>query len=205
VEEQLRKYLQSEVKLLVTACLINECENLGPKLTAATQLLKSFAVHRCGHEKTPIAGSACIKEKVKTNHYIIATQDRDLQDWIRRKPGIPLLYLHQVAPTLEQPSEASRKFADKQTAKTVEVTKLDGDRLKLMKRKEGLAVEATVVAPKKKKKVGGPNPLSCKKKKKTSGKTLHTTTNKAIEKKKRVRVKVAKHVKEVLRQQGGDE
>jgi U3 small nucleolar RNA-associated protein 23 len=201
VEEQLRKYLQSEVKLLVTACLINECENLGPKLTAATQLLKSFAVHTCGHEKTPIAGSACIKEKVKTNHYIIATQDRDLQDWIRRKAGIPLLYLHQVAPTLEQPSEASRKFADKQTAKTVEVTKQDGDRLKHMKRKEGLAVEATSTAPKKKKKVGGPNPLSCKKKKKPQGKKgLNKTANKAIEKKKRVRVKVAKHVKEVLKQ-----
>jgi U3 small nucleolar RNA-associated protein 23 len=164
-------------------------------------LLKSFPVHHCGHEKNPIAGSACIRDKVKTNHYIIATQDRNLQEWIRRKPGIPLLYLHQVAPTLEQPSEASRKYAEKQTAKTIEVTKLDEQKLKHLKKKEGLAVETVEPPPKKKKKIGGPNPLSCKKKKKgtTSGsKNKSTVKNKAIEKKKRTRVKIPKHVKELL-------
>jgi hypothetical protein len=43
--------------------------------------------------------------------YIIATQDRELRAAARRIPGTPLLYLHQKAPTLEQPSAASLRMA----------------------------------------------------------------------------------------------
>jgi len=43
--------------------------------------------------------------------YIIATQDKELQAVARRIPGTPLLYLHQKAPTLEQPSAASSRMA----------------------------------------------------------------------------------------------
>lgn len=50
--------------------------------------------------------------KVKSNRFIVASQDRDLQDYLREKPGQPLLYLHKKTPVLEQPSELSRKTVE---------------------------------------------------------------------------------------------
>lgn len=43
---------------------------------------------------------------------MIATQDRDLQEYLRKKPGQPILYLHKKTPVLEQPSELSRKTVE---------------------------------------------------------------------------------------------
>lgn len=50
--------------------------------------------------------------QIKNNRYVIATQDRELQDWLRTKPGQPILYLHKKTPVLEQPSELSRKTVE---------------------------------------------------------------------------------------------
>lgn len=50
--------------------------------------------------------------QIKNNRYVIATQDRALQDILRRKPGQPILYLHKKTPVLEQPSEISRKTVE---------------------------------------------------------------------------------------------
>lgn len=43
---------------------------------------------------------------------MIASQDRDLQVYLRKKPGQPILYLHKKTPVLEQPSEISRKTVE---------------------------------------------------------------------------------------------
>lgn len=43
---------------------------------------------------------------------MIASQDRELQDYLRKKPGQPILYLHKKTPVLEQPSELSRKTVE---------------------------------------------------------------------------------------------
>lgn len=45
--------------------------------------------------------------------YIIGTQDRDLQEKVRLIAGVPLLYIHQKAPTLEAASLASLTKSDK--------------------------------------------------------------------------------------------
>lgn len=121
---------------------------------------------------------------VKENHYVIATQDRDLQEWIRKQIGIALLYLHNVVPHLDEPSEASRKFVSRKTKAATQVSSFEGERLKELKKKEGL-----IVAPKavrvKKKKVKGPNPLSCKKKGTKPDDKLRKIHNKTIHKKKK--------------------
>lgn len=44
-----------------------ESESLGPQLTGATQIVKKFLVHRCGHDKNPISASACMKSMVILN------------------------------------------------------------------------------------------------------------------------------------------
>lgn len=64
IDEQIRKYFQAEVKLLTTQCIILETEALGAPLVKATQLVKRFAVHKCGHEGKPITAAECIKEMV---------------------------------------------------------------------------------------------------------------------------------------------
>lgn len=64
VDEQLKKYLQSDLKLLTTQCIILESESLGPILQGATSIVKKFYVHKCGHEGKPVSGAECIKHMV---------------------------------------------------------------------------------------------------------------------------------------------
>lgn len=196
---QLKKYLQTDVKPLTTACCIIESEQLGSKFQSTTKLLKEFKVHVCGHEKTPIPGSKCFKSISKKSRYLVATQDRDLQDWIRTQAGIPLIYLHQVAPILDPPSESTMKKIKKGTEKVMEVSKVQENRLNFYKRKEGLLVEVTKDGEiqKKRKVKGGPNPLSCKKRKKNKdGKNRESLGSGKVEK-PRKRIKIPKHVKEL--------
>lgn len=172
-------------------------ENLGPKLHGALLILKKYVVHKCGHEGKPILGSHCFLSmlgKKNENHYIIATQDRDLQYRVRSKPGVPLLYLHLKTPILEQPSELSMKAVKDKLADLSELEKSTLDELKL---KSGIV--SNDEKPKKRKKKG-PNPLSCKKKKqKLSEQAISKREGKPeAEKKKRKRIKIPKHVKEEI-------
>lgn len=128
------------------------------------QKLKGLTLNKCGHEKSPLSGAQCIKAMVKENHYVVASQDRDLQDWIRQQAGIALLYLHNVVPHLDEPSEASKKFLQKKTKASTKVSSFENERLHKIKKQEGLIKEPLPIKQKKKLKKG-PNPLSCKKKK----------------------------------------
>lgn len=114
------------------------------------------------------------------------------------------MYLHKRTPVLEQPSEASRKFSDKKIDKTTNFGEVDVNKLKAMKRSEGVEDTEALPVKKKKFKKKQPNPLSCKKKKKNKsvdgladGKGVQ---DKVIEKKQRSRnrKKIPKHVKEHL-------
>lgn len=194
------KYLQSEIKLITTQCAIVETEKLGPKLNGALLILKKYVVHKCGHEKKPLAGSNCLLSMVgkgNASHYIICTQDRDLQEKIRTIPGIPLMYLHMKTPVLEQPSEASIKRAQ---GKMSGLTEYESEKLEKLKAEEG------IVAPEKrhiKKKKKGPNPLSCKKKKKKPQSTQNNPIKKKegtseTEKQKRKKIRIPQHVKEAI-------
>jgi U3 small nucleolar RNA-associated protein 23 len=170
-----------ELRFLTTPCIIIESEKLGPKLFNTVKKLKSLTLNRCGHEKNPISGANCIKSIVKTNHYVVATQDRDLQDWIRRKAGIALLYLHQKVPIIDEPSEASRNFITQKSQKP-DINEVQ--RLIEIKKKQGIIKQPTNPAfKKKKKKPSGPNPLSCKKKKSGIDEKLHKIKDKKIKKK----------------------
>lgn len=158
---QLKQYLQAEVKFLTTPCVIMECEKLGRKLYAVTNLAKTFALHKCGHEASPVSGAHCLKSMIKGNHYIVCTQDTDLQEWLRRRPGNPVMYLHGTAPVLEAASESSKEFISKKNLALIEKAS----------NKQRLAVDrelrgAPSVGKITKRRAKAPNPLACKKKKK---------------------------------------
>jgi U3 small nucleolar RNA-associated protein 23 len=177
--------------------MIMETEKLGNKFIPVLNKLKSIQLNKCGHEKNPISGSECIKTLVKDNRYVIATQDRDLQEWIRRQVGVALLYLHNVVPTLEDPSMVTRKFVERKSKRAVNVSGFESQQLKQIKKKEGIVKEKKEIRAKIKKK--GPNPLSCMKKQ-TKG-PINAIKDKAINKmkKKRDKVKISQHVKEELK------
>ncbi|XP_035905255.1 rRNA-processing protein UTP23 homolog [Anopheles stephensi] len=214
IEEQLKKYFQCEVKPIVTACIITETDNLGPAFVSTSQLLKKFLVHRCGHEKQPVDGAACIKAMTKTCHYIVATQDRALQEWVRGNPGIPLFYLHNASvPTLVQPSEAHRQAAADGQKSRNGIRELDKTTIQALKVKEGL-VPAEPSVRKKPRKPKNPNPLSCKKPKKkktepggrkseSDGATPAPVDGGVVKKKSRKRIKLPKHVIEHLKATNG--
>ncbi|KAF2902260.1 hypothetical protein ILUMI_03923 [Ignelater luminosus] len=201
IEDNMPRYLQAELKFLTTQCVYMETEKLGKQVTGALIILKKFPIHKCGHEKRPIPGADCLLSmvgKTNNNHYMIATQDLDLQNKLRQIPGIPLLYLHQKTPVLEHPTEASIKSAHDANLGLGEIEK---EVIQELKTKHGIVEPEN--KPKKKKKKGGPNPLSCKKKKKVSGvqtKSINKSKDKCeeIHKVRRKKIKIPKHVKEEL-------
>lgn len=198
IADNLSRYLQADLKLLTTQCAIIEAESLGPKVFGALQILKQYAIHKCGHEGKPILGADCFLSMVgKTNdkHYIIATQDRDLQKKLKDIAAAPVLYLHQKAPVLEKPSEASVQFAQ---SKRSCLSEWEKTAVEVLKKESGICEEETK-RPKKKKKKGA-NPLSCKKKKKKSGAVQCGVSKKDGEsvRVKRKKVRIPKHVKEEL-------
>lgn len=204
IQEQLPKYFQSEVKLLTTSCIILETEKLSTISKAvggALQVVKQYSVHKCGHEKCPISGAKCIKFMVGKNNssrYIIATQDRELQDTLRKIPGIPLLYLHGKAPTLEAPSAVSHSFANS-VKKSLGMSTWEKENVETLKKAAGIQQES-LVKQNRKKRNSGPNPLSCLKKRvKPRTENAQSMIGKNSGKvKKRKKVKIAAHVKEAL-------
>lgn len=181
--------------------------------------------------------------QIKNNRYVIATQDRELQDYLRKKPGQPIMYLHKKTPVLEQPSELSRKTVEFKLNESFKFGTADEKKLgkisplnfefyleswcislflnmwyifstffntATLKKSEGLPVEEDTKPILKKKKKKQPNPLSCKKKKQkkvvnasdgSKKSNIETIQNKTIEKKKRKRVKLPSHIKEILQTQ----
>lgn len=129
--------------------------------------------------------------------YIIATQDRELQDYLRKIPGVPIMYLHGKAPTLEAPSQASREYAEN-IRKELGMTEWEKENIKVLKEVAGVT-DKTEVRLKKKKK-GGPNPLSCLKKKSKSQTEIPKNVKEKISGrvKKRKKMKIAAHIKEAL-------
>lgn len=196
IREQMPKYLGDEVKLCTTVCAINETEQLGPPLYGAMLVIKQFPVRMCGHERNPIGAASCFHNMVRKknpDHYMVATQDPDFSERIRKLAGVPLLFMFNAI-NMEKPSPKSEKAAAQVAAQKVQTPHYQSQALNSLKRKEHLVDDEKT--KKKRKKISGPNPLSCKKKK------TKTKPQPEPEKKPRRRhkkPKVAKHVLQELR------
>ncbi|XP_076280594.1 rRNA-processing protein UTP23 homolog [Lasioglossum baleicum] len=204
IQDQLSKYFQAEVKLLTTPCIILETEKLcsfSKAITGAMQIVKQYPIHKCGHEKHSITGTKCLLSMVGKNNpsrYIIATQDRELQEILRKIPGVPIIYLHGKAPTLEAPSQASNEYA-RGVREELGMSAWEKENSITLKKAAGIE-NKTEQKLKKKRKKGGPNPLSClKKKKKLRTEPSNNKTGvKSGKVKKRKKIKLAPHIKEAL-------
>lgn len=159
IQEQLPKYLASEVQIVVTKCILAELEMLGTSVYGAFAIAKQFTVAKCPH-KEPRSASECIKHlarrsKTKDNpKYFVGSQDDALLLALRDLGGVPLMSIKFNTILLEKPSN--------ETVNGVEKTNEELNKVKELK-KEVLGEE--VQKKRKRKKAKGPNPLSCKKKK----------------------------------------
>ncbi|XP_074642926.1 rRNA-processing protein UTP23 homolog [Tubulanus polymorphus] len=205
INEQLPKYLDAEVKLCTTRCCLNECESLGTMMYGPLKILRQFQLVECKHETVRAVGSCLFNTARKNQRYFVATQDSELSEKVRKKGGIPLLYISHNTINLETPSNKSEiKAKTKLDEKLVAPSEHQQERLKQLKILE--FGEQEEITKKKKKKRGGPNPLSCKKKKLkpsatavAAGTQNNPITDKKRSRKRRKRIKLSEHVKQTIK------
>jgi U3 small nucleolar RNA-associated protein 23 len=165
VRDQVTKMLnvinRDKIKIYVPRCVISELEHLGRPLSGALFIAKTFDCLECGHSSG--SGAACISRLIGSKNdqkYVVASQDEALKTAVRQIPGCPLLIIHGGSvPMLEAPSRASEKAARENGLKMLKVSDWERNKLPELRRQDAMA------ARKKKKKLKGANPLSCKKKK----------------------------------------
>ncbi|NXC29538.1 UTP23 protein, partial [Campylorhamphus procurvoides] len=167
IREQLPGYLGGAAQLCTTRCVIKELELLGKALYGAKLIAQRFQVRNCSHHKDPVSGSTCLFSMIEDgnpHHYFIATQDQDLSSKVKKKPGVPLLFIIQNTMVLDKPSPKSLAFVQKLQTDQL-VPEYQKQSIVDLKEKEGLAKQEGEKR-RKRKRAGGPNPLSCLKKKK---------------------------------------
>ncbi|XP_043216545.1 rRNA-processing protein UTP23 homolog isoform X1 [Amphibalanus amphitrite] len=210
IKEQIPKILEDNVKILTTPCIVTEVEKMGPALYGAFTIVKQFAHHQCGHT-VPVNGAKCVRSMVKGGNkskYAVATQDQSLRTQLRTMPGVPILYLHNSAPTLEKPPEVSTDRADRWDADRVGLSKEQRKTITSLKR--SILGESEPVKRRKKKVVKGANPLSRRRRKERESGEQQAEDGGEAERRsrrRRRRVKLAAHVKEELarRRQMGEQ
>ncbi|XP_009993668.1 PREDICTED: rRNA-processing protein UTP23 homolog [Chaetura pelagica] len=173
-------------------CVLKELESLGKALYGAKLIAQRFQIRVCSHHKDPVSGSACLLSMIEEgnpHHFFIATQDQDLANKVKKKAGVPLLFIIQNTMVLDKPSPKSLAFVQKlQTSQLVPEHQKQS--IVQLKEKEGLAKQEGE-RRRKRKRAGGPNPLSClkKKKKKSEEGQEPSAVKKKRRKRKRNRVK----------------
>ncbi|XP_027501546.1 rRNA-processing protein UTP23 homolog [Corapipo altera] len=192
IREQLPGYLGGAAQLCTTRCVIKELESLGKALYGAKLIAQRFQVRNCSHHKDPVSGSTCLLSMIvdgNPHHFFIATQDQDLSNKVKKKPGVPLLFIIQNTMVLDKPSPKSLAFVQKLQTNQL-VPEYQKQSIVELKEKEGLAKQEGEKR-RKRKRAGGPNPLSClkKKKKKTQEGQDPSAEKKKRRKRKRNRVK----------------
>ncbi|KAM6283092.1 rRNA-processing protein UTP23 homolog [Porphyrio hochstetteri] len=191
IREQLPGYLGGATQLCTTRCVLKELESLGKALYGAKLIAQRFQLRNCSHHKDPVSGLACLLSMIEEgnpHHYFIATQDQDLANKVKKKAGVPLLFIIQNTMVLDKPSPKSLAFVQKLQTDQL-VPEHQKQSIVQLKEKTGLA-EQQGERRRKRKKAGGPNPLSClKKKKKTQGGQEPSAEKKKRRKRKRNRVK----------------
>lgn len=93
----------------ITDCVQAELEKLGRKYKLALRIIKDsrFEKIKCLHKGT--YADDCIMNRI-TQHkcYIVATNDKDLKNRIRKVPGVPIMYVASHKYAIEQMPDAYR-------------------------------------------------------------------------------------------------
>ncbi|VDM99417.1 unnamed protein product [Thelazia callipaeda] len=158
LREQMPKYLNDEVDICVTSCVLKELENLGSTVYGALHICKQFDIEPCPHEPIRTAVE-CIKHMARRMKrkkiYLFATQDYELTKALKQIPGAPILFIKFNGIMIDRPSEITMQEVEKPKDELKQVKEL---------KKAVFGEEKRLI--RKRKRAKGPNPLSVKKKKK---------------------------------------
>ncbi|XP_078681997.1 rRNA-processing protein UTP23 homolog [Branchiostoma floridae x Branchiostoma belcheri] len=190
IKEQLPKYLEGNVQLLTTSCVLAELEAFGQLMYGAFLVAKRFKPRKCGHKGAPVPAADCLLSLVKPHneqHYFVATQDPLLTQKLKNIPAVPLLYLNKATPVLDRPSARSVAKAEGLQDTKIGLSEHEASVLKAMKDEP-----TTVQQKKKRKRPKAPNPLSCKPKKQKTSDTGEQKSGQTAGKRKRKRKRKGK-------------
>lgn len=178
---------------MTTGCVLAELRALGDRALGAAIIAKGYYRVKCGHDDAPISASRCICEQISATNerrFLVATQDPELCQQLRKVPGVPLIRLNGQVPLLEEPSSSSCTSAEASEAKKLRPSDWEKAKLPELKAKE-LQIKALAEQPPKKRKRKGVNPLACRKKKtkarEVTAVLANDTMKQAAPKAKRVR------------------
>lgn len=198
LDEEVAKFFDAEIKLCTTSCIISEADALKKILPKPLQILQRCHISKCQHKNKPVSATECLLSMVKENncrHYVVATQDKNLQKSLHEIPGVPILFIDRTL-CLESPSEASRMVELYGTTALEPGQTVDYEQVMLRHLKKKLLGKKPKVEIRKRKKPKGPNPLSCKKKKTEKNPVPQNQNGVKKMRKKRKQIKMSAHVKE---------
>jgi U3 small nucleolar RNA-associated protein 23 len=198
LQDSISHILGAPAKPLVTRCVVAELKKLGEAYSGTALAARRLDLIRCEHEPFLPAGE-CLTSLVGSHneeHYFVATQDLDLRKRLRKVHGGALLYANNTSIVLEPPSDTQKQYAKMGEVERNRLSEREKHLLKLRQEKlEGEAKADDVAADGKqrknvkknhnplgvadrpvfkRKRVKGPNPLSCKKKKTNKGEQKNT-------------------------------
>ena len=165
-KEDLSKLLSGRVTPMVTECIMSHLRRNGRAKTDALLMGKSCYRLKCGHDaKNPLSPTDCVLAQLESEnprHFFVATQDDDLKSKARVIPGTPVLSIHGSLLMMESPSNESRQAAEHRELKR-KLPKLS-EKPESSDSDDSDSESPDLSKPRKKKRKGGANPLSCKKK-----------------------------------------
>ena len=186
LKEQLPKYLGGSIQLVTTRCIVKETEELEAELKGAILILKRFSQRNCGHKRERKSAVDCLLSLIgesNEHHYIVATQDEDLQTSASAIPGAPLLHIIRNTIVLKNPSEDTKEKVEEIVRQQTDLTPHETAVLEELDSK----LIREEVKRRKRKRPGGPNPLSIKKRKRLEAPVLGSTRNVRRNRKRRER------------------
>ncbi|KAK8101538.1 uncharacterized protein PG998_007049 [Apiospora kogelbergensis] len=90
--ESMMDVLLAKANPIISDCVMGELERLGPKYRLALRIARDPRWERLTCDHKGIYADDCIVNTVmKHRIYIIATNDKDLKNRVRRIPGVPLM------------------------------------------------------------------------------------------------------------------
>ncbi|ESP05308.1 hypothetical protein LOTGIDRAFT_208313 [Lottia gigantea] len=192
IMEQLPKYLDSDMTLMTTPCVLEECKAFGSLLYGPLKVLSQYNLRQCSH-KQPVAAAQCLYSLIKQGNkkkYFIATQDPELSRKSRDTKGVPLLYLAFKNIILEKPSNTSKGIEHE----TISQTQSLDHQLKVVQdlKKKILGEEAEKPDKKKKKFIK----MKLKRDRKDKKMKNIPKSDGGVKRRKKQKLKVGKHVRE---------
>uniref|UniRef100_A0A1D2A1Z8 UTP23 sensor motif region domain-containing protein n=1 Tax=Auxenochlorella protothecoides TaxID=3075 RepID=A0A1D2A1Z8_AUXPR len=166
--ELLSELLGDKVRVFTTPCVMHEVRKMGNELSKARDACRRLALHHCGHEETTkLPAAECLAQQIgggNPNHFLVATQDRDLQQRIMSQPGGAVLFTSVHGVGMAMPSTLQKEGAAEQGSARLRPSAAEKRTLEGVGRPAGEddGERRGPKTPFKRNKAKGPNPLACK-------------------------------------------